>query len=209
MFFTFLANITFRQIDIGNFAKFGKTPNSLQERPFGSKKARTQSHRPPTRKFFCLVLTCTCDMLRNKEERFFQLWWMTENPERNRAARTAVTFETRAQIMLVPHCACVSYNSPGYLDTCNINGQNDFGWIRVNASHLAGIPSPRISGYLAIRIRVNAAPALAESCIGLISPVQILTCMHASLPDLDHAESLSAELPLQKRAEVSTSLWLL
>ena len=55
--------------------------------------------------------------------------------------KTAVTFETRAQIMLVPHCACVLYNSSGYLDTCT----------------LTRVPSTRISGYLAIRIRVNAA----------------------------------------------------
>ena len=76
------SKIIFRQIDtgIGNFAEFRRTPDSLQERPFGSSnlrlknsKARTQSHRPSTRKFLCLVLTCTCDMLRNKEERFFQL----------------------------------------------------------------------------------------------------------------------------------------
>ena len=36
--------------------------------------------------------------------------------------KTALTFETRAQIMLVPHCACVPYNSSGYLDTCNVGG---------------------------------------------------------------------------------------
>ena len=58
--------------------------------------------------------------------------------------KTAVTFETRAQIMLVPHCACVSYNSSGYLDTCK-------------RFALTRVPSTRISGYLAIRIRVNAA----------------------------------------------------
>ena len=58
--------------------------------------------------------------------------------------KTAVAFETRAQIMLVPHCACVSYNSSGYLDTCK-------------RFALTRVPSTRISGYLAIRIRVNAA----------------------------------------------------
>ena len=60
--------------------------------------------------------------------------------------KTALTFETRAraQIMLVPHCACVSYNSSGYLDTCK-------------RFALTRLPSTRISGYLAIRIRVNAA----------------------------------------------------
>ena len=58
--------------------------------------------------------------------------------------KTALTFETRAQIMLVPHCACVSYNSSGYLDTCK-------------RFALTRVPSTRISGYLAIRIRVNAA----------------------------------------------------
>ena len=65
---------------------------------------------------------------------------------KNPRCKTAGTFETRAQIMLEPHCACVSYNSSGYLDTCK-------------RFALTRVPSTRISGYLAIRIRVNAASA--------------------------------------------------
>ena len=132
------SKIIFRQIDtgIGNFAKFRRTPNSLQERSFGSSnlrlknsKARTQSHRPPTRKFLCLVLTCTCDMLRNKEERFFQLSWMTENPERYRAAR-----------QLWP--AKLGRKSCWYriAHACRTTAPDI--WIRVNASHLPGYLLP-------------------------------------------------------------------
>ena len=150
------SKIIFRQIDtgIGSFAKFRRTPNSLQERPFGSSnwrlktsKAITQSHRPPTRKFLCLVLTCTvahatCSETRKKGS--FNFHEMTENPERYRAARHLWPSKLGRK-------SCwyrVSYNSSGYLekylDTCK-------------RFALTRVPSTLISGYLAIRIRVNAA----------------------------------------------------
>ena len=156
------SKIIFRQIDtgIGNFAKFRRTPNSLQERPFGSSnwrlknsKARTQSHRPPTRKSLCLVLTCTCDMLRNKEERFFQLSWMTENPETYRAARQLWSSKLGRKSCWYRIAHACRTAAPDI-------------WIRVNASHLPGYLLP---GYPDTLLSVYARVHKNKSMQRLIS----------------------------------------
>ena len=99
----------------------------------------------PQESFFawCWLAHATCSETTKKGSFNFHEWQKLKSRKKPRC-KTAGTFETRAQIMLVPHCACVSYNNSGYLDTCK-------------RFALTRVPSTRISGYLAIRIRVNAA----------------------------------------------------
>ena len=174
------SKIIFRQIDtgIGNFAKFRRTPNSLQERPFGTieefesknsvssashkksfyqilfsfstdkdrrtdsrvrRKNTAQPRRESNPSEFTKVSLLGVDLhVRHAQKQGREVLSTFMNDRKSRKiprCKTALTFETRAQIMLVPHCACVSYNSSGYLDTCK-----RFALTRVPSTRISRIP---------------------------------------------------------------------
>ena len=132
----------FRQMDtgIGNFAKFRRTPNSLQERPFGSSNWRFNHWRIrkqelsliglPQESFFawCWLAHATCSETRKKGSFNFHEWH-TENPERYRAARQLWPSKLGRKSCWYRIAHACRTTAPDI-------------WIRVNASHLPGCLLP-------------------------------------------------------------------